>query len=525
MTRSADRAYPGPRPFERADSGRFFGRTAEAAYLGQQWLENPVTFLSGPAGIGKTSLLTAGVLPLVEGGNVSLLPVGCLSRGTRSPVAALRAHNPFTLALLRSWSGADTATDMAGVTVDDFVRQYAERRDQSVSILAAVDQADDLFAGTPESQRNGRRFLDELAAALREQPTLHLLVSIREDTLPRVAEVIGEGVRFQLGALGIDEACQAAEGAGLFEPSAAGELVRRIRTSRVITANGQDRIVVSDDVEPALLQVTCARLRESLRADGYSAITIRELRRRGDVDAALAGYCSETIAAVAAAHEIPVAWLRFWLIDTFITEVGDRESAPEEPTGIAGKPRTVARALEDRYLLRVQAGPPPRPRRYELLSDRLIEPIRHAADEDSPPADPGEYLAAAERALVTGELGLVEGYAAKVLSDAPETALRWHAEARSLLGNVRYERGQFDQAEEEYRAAATLFEAVGDRAAVVRSLAAIGRTLSDRGRLTDALTHLHAALSRDSADATIQFELRWVMTELAQRSSGGPHPV
>ncbi len=523
MTRSADRAYPGPRPFERADSGRFFGRTAEAAYLGQVWRDNPVTFLSGPTGIGKTSLLTAGVLPLVEDGKVSLLPVGNLSRGARSPVAALRKHNPFALALLRSWSGAETATDLAGVAVDDFVRQHAGRRDPSVLILAAIDQADDLFAGTEESQRNGRRFLDELAAALREQPNLHLLVSIREDTLPRVAEVIGEGVQFQLGALGVDEAWQAVAANGQFEPRAASELVRRIRTSRIVAPDGEDRIVVSDDIEPALLQVTCSRLRDLLRAEGSGAITMRDMRRHGDLDAALSGYCSETIASVAAIHEIPVAWLRLWLIDTFITEVGDRSSAEEEPSGTAGQPKTVARALEDRYLLKAQAGPLPGPRRYELLSDRLIEPVRQARDADSPPEDPADYLTAAERALVTGELSLAERYAAKVLSDAPDTALRWHAEAHSLLGNVCYERGHFDQAEERYQAAATLFEVVGDRAAVVRSLAAIGRTLSDRGRLADALTQLHAALTRASADATIQFELSWVMAELAQRSSDGPH--
>lgn len=520
---SADRAYPGPRPFERTDSGRFFGRTAEAAYLGQLWLENRVTFLYGPAGIGKTSLLTAGVLPLVEGGNASLLPVGSLSCGARSPVAALRAHNPYTLALLRSWSAVDTATELAGVTVDDFVRQYAERRDQSVSILAAIDQADDLFAGSGSSQRKGRRFLDELAAALREQPTLHLLVSIREDTLPRVTEVIGEGVQFQLGTLGIEAACRAAEGAGRFESDAAGELVRRIRTSRIVTAAGQERIVVSEDVEPALLQVACARLLDSLRTDaGSGAITMREMRRHGDVDAALSGYCSDAIAAVAAAHGVRVAWLRFWLIKTFITEVGDRDSTAEGPAETAGEPRTVARALEDRYLLRAQAGRSSGPRLYELISDRLVEPLRHAADETSRREDPGDYLRAAERALITGELGLAEKYADKVLSEAPQTALRLHAEARSLLGNLSYERGQFDQAEKHYWAAANLFEAASDRTAVVRLLAAIGRTLSDRGRFADALNQLRSALNRAAADATIQLELNWVMAELAQRSSDGP---
>ena len=532
VSTSAYRAYPGPRPFERTDDGRFFGRTAKAAYIGQQWLENPLTFLYGPAGIGKTSLLTAGVLPLVEGGNVSLLPIGNLCCGARSPVAALRAHNPYTLALLRSWSAAESATNLAGSTLGDFVRRHAGRRDQSVSILAAIDQADDLFAGSDSSQANIRPFLDELATALQEQPTLHLLIATRDDALPRLIEVLGPGVQFQLGTLGIKEAREAAEGARNLEPGAASELVRRIRTSRIVGRNGHDRIVVSEEVEPALLQIAGARLWDLLRPDsdpsadsnsGPGAITINEIDQSGDVDAALSGYCSEAIAAVATAHEIPVAWLRFWLIDTFITEVGERDSVPEESAGTAGKPRTVARALEDRYLLRAQAGQPSRPRLYQLISDRIVEPIRHASDKASAREDPSVHLRAAERALIAGELSLAKKYAMTVLENAPDTALRWHAEARSLLGNLSYQQGQFDRAEEHYQAAAELSEAANDRAAVVRLLAAISRTLVDRGRFADALTQLSAALNRATSDATdIEFELSRVMAELTQRSSDDP---
>ncbi len=533
MSTSAGGVYPGPRPFGRTDDGRFFGRTAEAAYLGERWAQNPLTFLSGPSGIGKTSLLTAGVLPLVEGGNVSVLPVGRLSCGARSPVAALRAHNPFTLALLRSWSAAEHATDLAGSTVDQFIRQHAERRDRSVSILAAIDQADDLFAGPVPQQRSIRLFLDELAAALHEQPTLHVLIVTREDALSRLTGVLGPGVQYQLGPLGVAAARQAAEGARFFEPEAASELVDRIRTSRIVPRSGPDRIVVSEDVEPALLQIACARLWDLLRPrPGAGAITAREMRRRGDVDAALAGYCSEAIAAVAAAHEIPVAWLRYWLIDPFITEVGERDSAGEGPAGTAGQPRTVARALEDRYLLRArgaqgaqgaQPGPPPGERRYQLIGDRVIEPVRRAPDREAVREDPDAYLKAAERALITGELTLAGKYARMVLEHAPGTALRWHAEARSLLGNLAYQQGQLDEAEEHYHAAAKLSEVISDRAAVVRLLAAISRTLIDRGRFAEALAQLSAALNRATAEAAaVQFELTWVMTELAQRSSDGP---
>lgn len=522
VTTSAERAYPGARPFERAESDRFFGRETEAADLGRHWLENPVTYLYGPAGIGKTSLLTAGVLPMVERRNVSLLPVGSLSRGARLPVAALGAHNPYTVALLRSWSDADSAR-LAGLTVSGFVRQYAQRRDQGVLIMAAIDQADDLFAG-PESREEDRLyFLHQLGQALR-QPNLRLLVSIREDALPEVTRAIGNGIQFRLSPLGIEAAHEAAEGPGQFDSRAARELVSRIRTSRIRGTGGDERLSVSDEVEPALLQIACAWLRDSVPADA-DRITMREMRRHGDVDAALSSYCGLVIGAVAAAHGIEVERLRLWLIDSFITATGGRNATPERPTGIGGQPKTVARAFEDRYLLRAHVDPSLGSRLYWLLSERLVEPLRQADDDGAARGeDPVGYLKAAERALNTGELGVAEKYASRVLSVAPDTQVRWHAEARSLLGNLAYERGQFEQAEEEYLEAAKLFEVIGDKRAVVRLLAAISRTLFDRGLGAKALKQLNVAQSRATPDATLQLELTWIVAEATQRLSDGPSP-
>lgn len=519
MTRGAGRVYPGARPFDRVESSLFFGRTAEAARLGEEWLQNRVTFLSGPAGMGKSSLLTAGVLPLVESSKVSVLPVGGLSGSARCPVAALRKHNPYTLALLRSWSGADAATHLAGATVDDFVRQHAQGRDADVRILAAIDQADDLFAGPEARQPIRRRFLDELAIALREQPTLHLLVTIRSDVLPRITEVLGDGVQFHLDPLDIENAREAVEKPGFFAADAAHELVGSMRTSRIVSGPGRERLVISDQIEPALLQVACAWLWESLQTQ-FSTVTLRELERHSEmnVDAALAGYCSVAIAAVATSHKIPVGWLRSWLIDTFITEVGDLDTATEGQPETAGAPTTVARALEDRYLLRAQAGQPPGSRLYELISDRLIEPLRQAPIDAPPLGSPDEYLRAAERARITGEHDLAAGLAAQVFLAAPDDDLRLHAEAYSLLGDLAYEQGHLEEAETRYQEAAKLYEASGNKGAVARLFAAIAQTYIDRNRLADALNHLHAAVNRTS-DATVQVELSWVMEALAQQAA------
>src|SRR5580704_12993008 len=104
VTYGAERPYPGSRPFGRADSDQFFGRAAEATTLAEMWRANRLTIAWGPTASGKTSLLLAGLLPLVEGGRAEVLPPGRITYGSTFPVAALPEHNPFALALLQSWA-------------------------------------------------------------------------------------------------------------------------------------------------------------------------------------------------------------------------------------------------------------------------------------------------------------------------------------------------------------------------------------------------------------------------------------
>jgi tetratricopeptide (TPR) repeat protein len=477
--------------------------------------------MHGPAGIGKTSLLAAGVLPLIESNNVDLLPVGRFSKGASDPAAAPGEHTPYTLALLQAWSSRDTVFGLRRRTVDEFVARRTELSDQGVLLLAAIDQADDLFVGPQARQQQRQRFLRELQDALQE-PSLRLLICVRDETLLQFTKVIGPGVQFRLSALEPEQACLAVEGPGLFEPTAARDLVEAVRTSRIVTEGGSRRHITADQIEPALLQVACARLWESLRAR-TDAIRQRDLRRRGAVDAVLSAHCGETIAAVAEIHDIPVAWLRPWIIETFITDIGSLEAVGEGVAESAGLPAIAARALEDRHLLRSLVTQPASSRLYQLISDRIVEPLKRARDDITPVEDADEYLLAAERAFVAGELDLAERYAVKVLETAPQTALRLHAQSKSLLGNLAFERNEFEKAMGYYHSAASLFEAAGEHSSVVLLFAARGRTLLAQGDLFGALAEFNAAALRMPADGTIRAELSAALQEVSWRLTRGDH--
>lgn len=514
MTRPGDPPYPGIRPFRPTDASRFFGRRAEAAALAEIWRTNSLTIAAGPTGSGKTSLLQAGLLPLVSGGRAELLPSGRISYRSAFPAAGLPEHNPYTVALLESWSPGESVTRLVGLTVQDFIRQRAERHDGV--ILALIDQVEELFAGDGPRRSYQHRLLGELAAAVRHFPRLHLLLSIREAAVDDLSRGLDGGARVRVKPLSFESALQAVTGpvrgtCRTFGPGAAEELVQDLRTSYVGTAEHSGWSVEAETVPPPLLQVACARLWNSLPTD-LATITGRDVRRYGGVGAALTEHYSQVIAAVAEDHDLSFVRLRSWLNRTFVTEPGRLGTAYEGVTETAGMPNAVARALEDRHLLAAERRSGSR--WYSLLSERLIDPLRLASENQPPRTSPTECLRAAEHAVTLDELELARHYADEALRTARGLDLRLQAEAESLLGNIANERGNPAEAESRYRAAAMLFDAVQDTAAVAHQLAAVGKMLLAQGRLTDAVEELNAAVERLPNDLTVQAELGWALWQL-----------
>src|SRR4051794_30996038 len=80
--------YPGLRPYDERDVERFFGRRVERDLLVANLLTSRLTVLYGPSGVGKTSLLRAGLLPR-------------LRAGTGLP----RGGSPRAVVLVDAWQG------------------------------------------------------------------------------------------------------------------------------------------------------------------------------------------------------------------------------------------------------------------------------------------------------------------------------------------------------------------------------------------------------------------------------------
>jgi tetratricopeptide (TPR) repeat protein len=477
------------------------GRDREIAEVARLWRRHPVTLLAGPAGGGKTSLISAGLRSRVESVG-EVLPTGRLVRPVTGPVAALPAHNPYSLALLSSWFPADYLSVLAGRTLTGLIRR---RHPQAVRpggrpVFAVIDQAEQLFdAAARQSERAA--FLAELGEALDELPGLRLLVAVRDEHAGGYR--LGDPAVFRLPP---------------FSREAATEAVRRpaLAAGRPFAADAADAVVsgVNGDaataVDPVLLQVGCSRLWSSLpRATPF--IGRDDVAKYADFDLWLTDFCGEAVARTAMDHDIErerlVSWLR--------RAVDEGPGLTRQSALGSGIPDQALRALEDRHVLKGGPGG------YLLQHDRLAGPLRRlrASDLGPPLSTTGpEQLMLAARALGDDDFDRSRRHAEEALRLSGDD-LRARAEAESFLGDIAFLRGDHPGAETHYETAAYFSETFADPHVVSRLLAAIGRTMLAQGREAEAVNRLRAAVRRQPGDLTFQIELGRALSRSGQRQT------
>ncbi|MFG1850340.1 tetratricopeptide repeat protein [Actinomadura geliboluensis] len=495
----------GERAFGELDEPVFCGRTREAADVAASWAAHRLTVLHGGAGVGKTSLLGAGVIPRLRAEGAHVLPLAHVAHRPPFPAAALPEHNPFRLAVLASWYARTSLVQISEVTIGTFLRKHRriDRFGRQLPLLAAIDGVEALLQAPDRHERHRREFLDELAAAMEQTPDLHLLLVARDDALDEAVDLAVRISRASpetraLGPLTPEAACEAVEGpltrTGRPGAAVAEPLVRELRTVR-----RADGVQTAARVDPALLQVVCAGLYLQLQGDAEMPAE----RLRAEVDRVLAEFCARSLATIAADQSLPAATLFSWF-RVFGGPQG-RAGVPAD-RACADMPEAVVGAVQDAHLVRARVRDGAR--LYELQHPRLAAPVRQLGDSAVPIRRPGPpaRLRQAQRALADGAAELARRHTEAAIRACGETDLRFLAEATTFLGDIAYEREDAETAVLHYREAAAIFEAVPDNAAVGWLLAGIGRVLLP-GDPGEAVRHLQAAASRLPHELSIQTAL------------------
>jgi len=381
--------YVGPRPFEREDQSSFFGRDREARDLLSYVIAHEVVLLYAQSGAGKTSLLNAKLIPLLEEKGFEVLPTARVRGSIPEGVEADQIPNLYVFNTLIDWAGGESKPeDLARMSLAQFLSAQEQRTDEegmaSTRRVIIFDQFEELFSFYPERWAEREDFFRQVAEILTD-PALRVLFAMREDYLANLApyeRLLPERLRtrYRLERLSAEAALQAVEGplqdtGYSFADGVAASLVQELLNIKVRSAADEMVEVPGEYAEPVQLQVVCQNLWMNLPSD-VQIITAEHLQSFGNVEEALRSFYERAIETAATEASVSKDDLRKWFNEQLITPAGTRGTVfrGDEQTGDI--PNSAVDILEDQHIIRaeVRSGA----RWYELTHDRLIEPIRKA---------------------------------------------------------------------------------------------------------------------------------------------------
>jgi tetratricopeptide (TPR) repeat protein len=396
----AQRPWIGLASFTEESRRYFHGREEEVGELARRVQRKLLTVMFGQSGLGKTSILRAGLVPrLRDQGYCPVYVRVDYSADAPEPSEQIKRAISQAASGSGAWTHAGIAT--SGETLWEFLHHrddvLKDARGQTLIPLLIFDQFEEIFT-LAQSDEAGRsraaRFVAELADLVENRPPAafeaklegdeHLaerfdfsrsdyrvLIALREDYLAQLESLKSAMPsvtqnRQRLAPMNGKQALQAVQlpGQGLVTPEVAEAIVRFV-------AGGAE--IDNAEVEPSLLSLICRELNDTRLARGAPVISLDLLA--GSHEEILADFYERALV-----DQPPQ--VRRIIEDDLLTDSGFRENIAEERLrksldAAGAAPDTLAK-LVDRRLLRVEERLDLR--RVELTHDVLCGVVRHSRD-------------------------------------------------------------------------------------------------------------------------------------------------
>ncbi len=374
-TIDAERPWPGLLPFGEDSRMFFHGREAETNELFRLIEREPLTVLFGQSGLGKSSLLNAGVFPNLR--RAGYLPVYLrLNLDVTAPALLDQVWHALICECV------DHEVNASAVIPGDGFWQYLHRpgteflnpRGRPVVPVLAFDQFEEIFTlgqQTPEQTARMQLLLEQLGElienrlppALERELTVHpelmdqfdllrqnikIVFTFREDylaefeSLKTVIRPIMQN-RLRLTPMRGDRAAEAIEqaGGGLLSATVAGRIVRFVGGA-ARNAGGQLEEI---SVEPALLSLVCRELNEQRIVRGQMEISA-DLIQGENTQQIIAQFYNQGFSGL----DLRV---RYFVEDRLLTAAGYRDScALDNALAEPGVSEAAIQSLVDRRILR-----------------------------------------------------------------------------------------------------------------------------------------------------------------------------
>jgi len=392
-------------PYSVADADYFFGRTAWRDLVIDNLLAYRASIFYGTSGIGKSSVLSAGVQHRVielarenmRYGAPELVAAVYTGwgRDRQRPLAGIEAA-------LRDAVGAvspDLAASPPTGSLAEVLYGWSER--VGGRVLLMLDQFEEYFL-YERQQQTGSDFSSELVAALnRRDLEANFLISLREDSLAKldrfeddIPGLLDHLIRIDhLDSEGAREAIEGAVGRWNIdhddsievEPDLIREVSTQVQAHRVFTAQGGHGVAEeapdgADAIEAPYLQLVMTRLWDEERRLGSKTLRCSTLTSLGGVDSIVETHLDQTMSVLSYDERYVAAQVFHYLVTPSGTKIAhtaedlskyaELEPAELQPvlTKLAGGEDRVVRAVQ----------PPPgsdQSERYEIFHDVLAPAI------------------------------------------------------------------------------------------------------------------------------------------------------
>jgi WD40 repeat protein len=399
--------YVGLVPYDEHDAAFFFGRDEEKHIVAGNLRASRLTIVYGPSGVGKTSLLQAGV--------VHELRDRVLAAASTRPERA-----PFAICVMREWrddpltalveairtsavealGGQELPPARRGEPVVEVLRSWTQR---VRTILVVLDQFEDYFLYHPDEDADGT-FAAEFARIVNETNLrVNFALSIREDAWAkldhfegRIPALFGNYVRVQhlnrrTGRQAIEE--PVAEWNRRLEPGEPPYTIEAALTDAVLDAAAGGRLAPAaggvgadseaadaDAVEAPFLQLVMERLWRATAEAGSRELGLARLQELGGAQRIVENHLLEALGALAPAEQALAADLFRFLVTRSKTKIAHSASDLAEwtkrPQGdVAAVLGKLCRGESGRILRALSPPSAEDAERYELFHDVLAEPV------------------------------------------------------------------------------------------------------------------------------------------------------
>jgi tetratricopeptide (TPR) repeat protein len=403
--------WPGLDAFTEEQSTYFCGRDTETDELFRYVQRDVATVLFGQSGLGKTSLLQAGLFPrLRQTGFLPILIRLDYADGAPPAVDQVKtAINRACSAAKVSDASLDTTSQSLWGCFHRVGRRLTDAAGKELVPVLAFDQFEEIFTqglARSETRPESQRFLTELAELIENRPPeileqaietdpeivegfqfdrrdYRIVVALRADLLAaleglrRLSPSLGRGryrLRRMTGTEGLDAILNPVP--GLVDYDAAQEIIRfvgRANPEYAFGSTGASEAPESFEVEPSLLSLVCRELNERRMALKLETISADLLA--GNRDKIIEEFYEQCFKDQAAT-------VRAFVEDELLSTSGYRESITLDTAHRAlsdkGAPATSLDELVRRRLLHVEERS--EVARIEIIHDVLTPVIRRSRD-------------------------------------------------------------------------------------------------------------------------------------------------